>query len=656
MSAIALYTAVYPGAAPFLAAWYASVQAQADRDFDLWISLDGLTEAAVVAQLGDRPAATFVVAEPGYTPAQVRQQALTRIADHYDAVVLVDSDDLLHPDRVAAARAWLEGADVAACGLRLVDEAGQPLGLSLATPGEGGDRIHPAPHQRVRALEHGLPVRRAASLPPDPGRGRPGGLVPDHDGLAARAHGWPSIRRHEWTIASTARTWPGSGRRSRRSACGPTRRWSASTSGWCWTACRRGRCRPERHRSAKQPPMSRPSTSASSRNAARLVPLRAGAERSASAPPLVGVRRPPAPAIPVEHPEGANVRPVNLGTVAVGGDNPPYVVAEVGSNHNGDMDLCLKLIDAAAEAGADAVKFQSWSETSLIAREEYERNPSYTDKKKHFGSLREMVRAYQLTPEQHVVARDHARERGIAFSSSAFAPAEADMLAGLDVPFIKIASMDITNLPLLAHVARTGKPVVISTGMATLGEIERAMDTVRAQGNEDVILLHCVSIYPAAPSTIHLRNLETLRRAFDVPVGFSDHTLGTAIPLAAIALGACMIEKHFTLDQEMEGWDHAISSDPAVLRAVVEDGRTIHEALGSTRRMLSEAEIVKRRQFRRSLVTRAALPAGHVLTEADLDAKRPGTGIGPDELRYVVGRELAADLVEDQVLRWEHLR
>ena len=137
MSALALYTAVYPGAARFLAAWYASVQAQADRDFDLWISLDGLGEAAVAAQLADRPAATFVIADAGFTPAQVRQQALARIADGYDAVVLVDSDDLLHPDRVAAARAWLEDADVAACGLRLVDEAGQPLGMSLATPGDG---------------------------------------------------------------------------------------------------------------------------------------------------------------------------------------------------------------------------------------------------------------------------------------------------------------------------------------------------------------------------------------------------------------------------------------------------------------------------------------------------------------------------------------
>ena len=173
MSTLALYTAVYPGATPFLDAWSASVQAQEDRDFDLWISLDGLTEAAVVARLGDRAGPTFVVAEPGFTPAEVRQQALARIADRYDAVVLVDSDDVLHPDRVAAARAWLQGADVAACGLRLVDEAGQPMGLSLATPGDGGaDAILPRTNAfglsntayRSDVLRACLPIPAAAAL------------------------------------------------------------------------------------------------------------------------------------------------------------------------------------------------------------------------------------------------------------------------------------------------------------------------------------------------------------------------------------------------------------------------------------------------------------------------------------------------------------
>lgn len=350
------------------------------------------------------------------------------------------------------------------------------------------------------------------------------------------------------------------------------------------------------------------------------------------------------------------MRRVNLGSIPVGEECPPYIIAEVGSNHNGDMDLCRRLIDAAADAGAHAVKFQSWSESSLIAREEYERNPEYSDKKKHFGSLREMVRAYQFTPDQHREAAAYCRERGIAFCSSAFSPEEVDLLDGLDVPFIKIASMDVVNLPLLTCAARTGRPVMISTGMATLGEVEQAVETVRSQGNERVVLLHCVSIYPPEPETIHLRSMITLENAFDVPVGFSDHTLGTSVPLAAIALGARVLEKHFTLDKDMAGWDHAISADPRELRTIVEEGLTVFRALGSARRTVSEAEYQKRRQFRRSLVARCPLPAGHVIAEGDLDAKRPGTGIAPDEIRYVLGRRVADDIEEDQVIRWEDLR
>jgi len=347
---------------------------------------------------------------------------------------------------------------------------------------------------------------------------------------------------------------------------------------------------------------------------------------------------------------------VRLGDVPVGAGHPPYVIAEVGSNHNGDMELCRRLIDAAAAAGAHAVKFQSWNESSLIAKEEYQRNTEYSDKKKHFGSLHEMVKAYQFTPEMHREADAHCRARGVTFCSSVFSPEEADLLESLRVPFHKIASMDVVNVPLLDYVARKGRPVVISTGMATLAEIEQAVDTVRRAGNDQAVLLHCVSIYPPDYEMIHLRNLEMLSHAFDVPVGFSDHTLGTAIPLAAIALGAAVIEKHFTLDKDLPGWDHAISADPGELRVIVEEGKHIFTALGSRHRVVTEAEMAKRIKFRRSLVARRALPKGHVIVESDLDAKRPGSGIGPDERGYVVGRTLSRDVGEDELIHWEDLR
>ncbi len=199
------------------------------------------------------------------------------------------------------------------------------------------------------------------------------------------------------------------------------------------------------------------------------------------------------------------------------------------------------------------------------------------------------------------------------------------------------------------------RPVVISTGMATLGEIEEAVEAVRAEGNEQIVLLHCVSIYPPEYGTIHLRNMATLQRAFEAPVGFSDHTLGTAIPLAAIAIGACVIEKHFTLDQDMEGWDHAISANPEQLKTIVTEGRNIFAALGDTHRVVSPEEIEKRKKFRRSLVAKRPLERGHLLVESDLDAKRPGTGISPNELSYVLGRRLVCDVAADQVLDWKHL-
>lgn len=349
------------------------------------------------------------------------------------------------------------------------------------------------------------------------------------------------------------------------------------------------------------------------------------------------------------------MKSVKLGEVPVGPGHAPYVIAEIGSNHNGDMKLCRQLIDAAAEACAHAVKFQSWTENSLIAKEEYDRNTEYSDKKRHFGTLKEMVAAYQFTREQHLEALSYCRERKIAFCSTPFSPEEADLLEQMDVPFFKIASMDIVHLPLLRHVARKKRPMLISTGMATLAEIERAVGTVRSEGNDQIVLLHCISIYPPDYDIIQLRNMAMLQQAFDVPVGFSDHTIGTAIPLAAIALGACVIEKHFTMDQDMPGWDHAISATPLQLRTIVTEGRNILASLGGSTRVVSDAELEKRDRFRRSLVTRRPLSRGHVLTEADLDAKRPGTGISPAEMSYALGRALTRDLLADQVIRWEDL-
>jgi N-acetylneuraminate synthase len=349
------------------------------------------------------------------------------------------------------------------------------------------------------------------------------------------------------------------------------------------------------------------------------------------------------------------MKSVHFGSVEVGKQNPPYIIAEIGSNHNGDMDLCKRMVDRAADVGAHAVKLQSWTEKTLISEEEYASNRFFSDKKKHFGTLREMVRAYQFTPEQHYEIKAHCERKKIDFCSSVFSAQEADLLEELDVPFFKIASMDVVHLELLKYVARKKRPMVISTGMSTLSEIEQAVETVRCEGNNDIVLLHCISIYPPQHDTIHLRNMDTLRRAFETPVGFSDHSLGTAIPLAAIALGACVIEQHFTLDKDMEGWDHDISADPDEMEEIVREGTNVFQALGSYRRIVSEAELEKRRKFRRSLVAKHELVQGHVLRKEDLDAKRPGTGIAPDESPYVIGRRLNRNITADQVIYWDYL-
>jgi N-acetylneuraminate synthase len=333
----------------------------------------------------------------------------------------------------------------------------------------------------------------------------------------------------------------------------------------------------------------------------------------------------------------------------------PYIIAEIGANHNGDMNIAKMLINSAKESGANAVKFQSWKPGSIEAKEVYDKNQSYDDGdggKKHFGSLLEMAEKYYLREEQHIDLSNYCKAIGIDFCSTPFTKGEVDLLQKLDVPFFKTASMDINNFDLLKHMASYNKPIILSTGMATLGEIERAVKAIEEEGNFQIVLLHCISIYPPKYIDINLNNIQMLQKAFVYPIGFSDHSIGTSIPLASIALGSCVIEKHFTLDKDMPGWDHQISANPDELKEIVKESKNIQVALGSFNRVISKDEEEKKAIFRRSVATTKKMLIGHVLSKEDLTLKRPGSGIQPEEIPYLIGRKLRKNLNVDEILNW----
>ena len=260
--------------------------------------------------------------------------------------------------------------------------------------------------------------------------------------------------------------------------------------------------------------------------------------------------------------------------------NGVYVIAEIGANHNGDMTLA-KIIDEAKNSGADCVKFQSWQPDSIASKKEFEDNINYTDsKKKHFGSLKEMVDKYYLSFDDHHTIKDYCDKINIDFSSTPFTFKEVNLLKSLNVPFIKVASMDIVNYDLLENIANTGLPIVLSTGMASLSEIDIAVRTLENAGAEEIVLLHCISIYPPTNQDIRLKNIEMLSNTFNVPVGFSDHSIGSSIPLASVALGSVIIEKHLRLIKDLPGWDHAISANPEELAEICSGAKNIFESLG----------------------------------------------------------------------------
>lgn len=346
------------------------------------------------------------------------------------------------------------------------------------------------------------------------------------------------------------------------------------------------------------------------------------------------------------------VTSVNIGGRWVGPGHPCLIIAEAGVNHNGDPSLAMKLVDAAAEAGADAVKFQTFKADKLVLesapKAEYQTRGTGVEE-----SQLAMLRRLELSEQAHRDLMAQCAKRKLLFLSSPFEEESAELLNRLDVAALKVPSGEITNLPFVERVARFGRPLIVSTGMATESEVAAAVDAICGAGNDQIVLLQCTSAYPADPADVNLRVMQTMAKRFGVPVGYSDHTLGIEIAMAAVALGACVVEKHFTLDRSMPGPDHQVSADPAELTALVRGIRKIESALGDGRKARAESERNTADVARKSLVAVADIPEGAIITAGMIGVKRPGTGLPPAQLNKVIGRRAVKDVKTGALLSWD---
>ncbi len=326
-----------------------------------------------------------------------------------------------------------------------------------------------------------------------------------------------------------------------------------------------------------------------------------------------------------------------------------YIIAEAGVNHNGSIELAYKMVDVAVDAGVDAIKFQTFIAelgVSKFARmAEYQENN--TRKKE---SQLEMVKKLELSFDEFKKIKDYCNVKGIEFLSTPFDLESVSFLNELGISAFKIPSGEITNLPYLRKVARTGKKIIVSTGMCNEEEISDALTLLKSMGVEDITVLHCNTEYPTPMEDVNLKAMNTIKDKYNVKVGYSDHTLGIEIPVAAVALGAEVIEKHFTLDKTMEGPDHVASLDPNELKNMVKAIRNIEIALGSGIKKPSKSEIKNKDIARKSIVARIKIKEGQVFTEENLTVKRPGTGISPMRWDEVIGMTATRNYEEDEMV------
>ncbi len=331
--------------------------------------------------------------------------------------------------------------------------------------------------------------------------------------------------------------------------------------------------------------------------------------------------------------------------------NRTLIIAEAGVNHNGDLELARQLIDVAAEAGADFVKFQTFSADRQVTRTakkaDYQTLTTNSKESQH-----EMLRCLELSPDMHNKLIAHCAARNIGFFSTGFDIESVDLLVGLGQEHFKIPSGEITNLPYLRHVGQLGKVVILSTGMATLGEIEVAIDVLEQAGTPraSMTVLHCTTEYPTPMAEVNLRAMRSIHTAFGVAVGYSDHTSGIEVAIAAVTMGASVIEKHFTLDHNLPGPDHKASVEPEELKAMVAAIRNIEIALGDGIKRLTPSEVRNKPIIRKSLVASQTINAGEVFNAENITAKRPGTGISPMRWDEIMGRPAPRDFAADELI------
>ena len=331
---------------------------------------------------------------------------------------------------------------------------------------------------------------------------------------------------------------------------------------------------------------------------------------------------------------------IKIGEKEVGEGKPTLIIAEIGINHNGDMEIAKKLIDVAKDAGADIAKFQSWTAESLVSRknEDYDR-----------------LKQLELQKEMHYSIAEYCKKIGIMFMSSAFDNKEVDFLDELGMPAHKVASCELTNLPFISYIAKKGKPIIMSVGFSNLEEIRDAIGTIKKEGNEEIILLHCIGAYPPKVEDMNLRFMQKLAKEFDVLVGLSDHSMAIEVSQAAVALGAVCVEKHITLNHDMEGFDHKASMEPDQLRNMIKGIRIIEKALGTGKREIQgdEAKLIK--IMRKSVLAGKDIQKGEVISEDMLLMRRPGEGLPAKEIPNLVGKKAARDIKEGEYVKFEDL-